>query len=174
MSFCLFCSSRHAFTTQFITCCFVGFGIFSKGVEPVDSPTWTMYCMYSHHDLLRESLKGRLIETSSGCTLLVQPPGIMAKVALNPFAVLSVAFRMQGASIPPHAAAVCLHPVTSPVISPLLLIKYQLVWEIFRGICPITSPEFSLVTATVYLSWRMPASQNVSNCSPTDGVQLTP
>ena len=99
ISFCLFCSSHHAFTTLSTTSYFEGFGILSKDMEPVDSLTWNMDCMYLHHDLLRESLKGQLIENSSACILLVQP---FVFFALNSFVMLSAACALKLSMTPTH------------------------------------------------------------------------
>ena len=58
-----------------------------------------MDCMYLHHDLLRESLKGRLIENSSACILLVQP---FVFFALNSFVMLSAACALKLSMTPTH------------------------------------------------------------------------
>ena len=62
--------------------------------------------------------------------------------------------------------------LTSPVISPLFLMKERQVWVISLGMWPITVKLFLWCTATAYLSCSLSSSQNISSYSPTQGLHM--
>ena len=66
----------------------------------------------------------------------------------------------------------CHLPLTSPVISPLFLMKEWQVWVISLGMWPITVKLFLWCTATAYLSCSLSSSQNISSYSPTQGLHM--
>ena len=76
--------------------------------------------------------------------------------------------RHHGTSTPPQAAAQRRRlPHTSPVISPLFLMKKWQVWVISLGMCPTTVEQLLRCTATAYLSCSSSSSQNVRRLTNT-------
>ena len=55
---------------------------------------------------------------------------------------------------------------------PLFLMKKWQVCVISLGMCPTTVKLFFRWTATAYMSCSLSSSQNISNCSPTQGLHM--
>jgi len=78
-----------------------------------------------------------------------------------------------GTSTPPQDAVQCCRlPLTSPVISPLFMMKKWQVRVISFGMCQITVKQLFRCKATAYLLCLLSSSQNVSNGSPTQGLHM--
>ena len=61
---------------------------------------------------------------------------------------------------------------TSPVISPLFLMKQWQVHVISLGMCPTTVKQLFRQANTTYLSCSLSSSQNVSTGSPMQGLHM--